>query len=331
MRILSVAVAIVLGFGALAQAAPLELKHVAADAKWVMHLDVDAVRASSVVQKGYHKCMEMHKEAAQHLDTVRDMIGMDLRTDLHGITCYGPQVGKRQGVLIVLADMNQQLLVDKAKLGPDHMVTKYGAYELHSWTHKKGDKQHHATGVFFTPKVAVFGGSVEEVKAALDVLSGKSPSLVGKPSALDGDIAPGTTFLHRAIDVGAHTKCPVLKQAQSYRIATGENKGESFFLARFSMNTTESADQVKAIIEGFKALAAMKAASDAEDAKLVDALKITREDKTLVIQWSASADAVWAEIEKLGKKIAECKAKGGTCPLSDTCPLMKHLEGHKKK
>jgi hypothetical protein len=43
-----------------------------------------------------------------------------------------------------------------------------------------------------------------------------------------------------------------------------------------------------------------------------------------VIQWSASADAVWAEIEKLGKKLAECKAKGGQCPL------MKHKEGHKK-
>ena len=324
MRILSVAVAIVLGWGALAQAAPLELKQVCAGAKWVMHLDVDAIRASSVVQKGYDKCMEMHKEAAQHLDTVRDMIGMDLRTDLHGITCYGPQVGKRKGVLIVLADMNQQLLVDKAKLGPDHMVTKYEAYELHSWTHKKGEKQHHATGAFFTPKVLVFGGSVEEVKAALDVLSGKSPCLAGKSSALDGDIAPGTTFLHRAIDVGATTKCPVLKQAQSYRTCMGESNGQSFFRARFIMNTTESAEQVKAILDGFKALAALKAGSDAEDAKLVDALKITREDKTVVIQWSASADAVWAEVEKLGKQIAECKAKGGQCPL------LKHLEGHKK-
>lgn len=329
MRMLSVAVAIVLGLGALAQAAPLELKHVAADAKWVMHLDVDAVRASTVVQKGYHKCLEMHKEVAQHLDKVRDMIGMDPRTDLHGITCYGPQVGKHQGVLIVQADMNQQLLVDKAKLGPDHMVTKYGACELHSWTHKKGDRQHHATGAFFTPKVLVFGGSVEEVKAGLDVLSGKSASLAGKPSALDGDIAPGTTFVHRAIDVGAHTKCPVLKQAQSYCVSTGENKGESFFRARFIMNTTESADQVKAILEGFKAMAALHAAADAEGAKLIEALKVTREDKTLAIQWSVSADAVWAEIEKLGKKIAECKAKGGQCPWGQ-CPLMKHKPDPKK-
>lgn len=324
MRILGVAVAIVLGLGALAPAAPLDSKHVAADAKWVMHLDVDAVRASSVVQKGYHKCMEMHKEAAQHLDTVRDIIGMDLRTDLHGITCYGPQVGKRQGVLIVLADMNQQSLVDKAKLGPDHLVTKHETYELHSWTHKKGDKQHHATGAFFSSKVLVFGGSVEEVKAALDVLSGKSPSLAGKPSALDGDIAPGTTFLHRAMDVGANTKCTVAKQVQSYRAAMGENNGESFFRARLPMNTSESAEQVKAIMVGFKALAALQAGSDAEDAKLVEALKITREDKTVVVQWSASADAVWAEIEKLGKEIAACKAKGGQCPW------LKHLEGHKK-
>ncbi len=33
-------------------AAPLELKQVAADAKWLAHLDVDAIRASTVAQKG---------------------------------------------------------------------------------------------------------------------------------------------------------------------------------------------------------------------------------------------------------------------------------------
>jgi hypothetical protein len=315
MRVLSLLVAAVLGFSALSQAAPLESKHVCAKAKWVLHVDVDAVRASTVVQKAYHKCMEMHKEAAQHLDKVRDIIGMDLRKDLHGITAYGPQVGKHTGIVIVLADMDQKALVEKAKLGPDHKVTTYGSFELHSWTHKHGEKQHQATGVFFAPNVLVFGGKVEEVQGALDVLSGKAPSLAGKDSALVADIAPGTTFLFRATDVGATTKCPVLKQSQCFAVAMGEDKGESFFRAKVVMTSGEAAENLKAVVDGFKALGALRTANNAEAAKLVNALKVTKEDKTVVVQWSASADAVWAEIEKIGKKLAEWKAQGGKCPL----------------
>jgi hypothetical protein len=314
MRVSSLVMVAVLGFGSLVQAAPLELKHVCANAKWVLHLDVDAVRASTVVQKGYHKCIDMHQEAAQHLDKVRDTIGMDLRKDLHGITAYGPQVGKHAGIVIVLAEMNQKLLVDKAKLGPDHKVTAHGSFELHSWTHKKGDKQHQAAGAFFAPNVLVFGASVEELKGALDVLGGKAPSLAGKDSLLAGDIAPGTTLLHRGIDVGTAGKCPI-KQLQSFKTALGEDNGESFFRAQCTLTTGEAADNLKAVIEGFKGLGALRTAADPDAAKLVNALKVTKEDKTVAVQWSASADAVWAEIEKLGKKVAEWKAKGGKCPM----------------
>ena len=61
-----------------------------------------------------------------------------------------------------------------------------------------------------------------------------------------------------------------------------------------------------------------------DTAKLVSGLKVTREDKTVVVKWSASADAVWAQIVKLGKKMQECKAKG-------QCPWAKHKVEHQKK
>ena len=41
---------------AVGQAAPLDTKNVAADAKWVVHVDVDAVRDSLVVQKAFETC-----------------------------------------------------------------------------------------------------------------------------------------------------------------------------------------------------------------------------------------------------------------------------------
>jgi hypothetical protein len=321
---LSLVVAIVLGWAGLGQTAPLDVKHVCGHAKWVAHLDVDAVRDSAVVQKAYQQCMEKHPEAAKAFDFAKVMIGMDLRKDVHGITAYGPQICKPIGIVIVLADMDQKVLEDKAKLGPDYMLTTYGNFKLHSWTHKKGGKQMHATGAFFSPKVLVFGGSVEQVKGALDVLSGKAENLGGKHSALVADVAPGTTFVHRAIDLSANTKCPVLKQAESFQAAMGENKGESFYQARIVMKTGDAAENVKASIDGLKGLVALGTALEPDTAKLISALKVTREDKTVVVKWSASADAVWAEIVKMAKKMQECKAKG-------QCPWAKHKVEHKKK
>ena len=93
----------------------------------------------------------------------------------------------------------------------------------------------------------MFGGSVEQVKGALDVLSGKGENLGGKHSALVADIPSGTTFVHRAIDLSANTKCPVLKQAESFQAAMGENKGESFYQARIVMKTGDAAENAKAV------------------------------------------------------------------------------------
>jgi hypothetical protein len=58
-------------------AAPLELQQIAAEAKWLAHLDLDAVRSSSVVQKAWQKGMEKHKDAENKLAFVRAILGMD--------------------------------------------------------------------------------------------------------------------------------------------------------------------------------------------------------------------------------------------------------------
>ena len=125
-----------LGWTAAAQAEPLDLAQVAADAKWVAHLDVDALRASTVVEKAWKKGLEMHKDAQAHLDKLREKIGLDICKDVHGLTAYGKEPGKHTGVLIVHAKLDQKFLLDKAQKAPDHKVTKFESYDLHSWTAK---------------------------------------------------------------------------------------------------------------------------------------------------------------------------------------------------
>ena len=254
-------------------------KNVAADAKWVVHVDVDAIRESHVVQKAFESCPILKNDAGKHFDTIRDKIGIDLRTDLHGITLYGPDTDKDHAVAIVFSTVNEKLLLEKAKNAANHKVSKHGEIEIHSWTMKHGDKTHPAAGAFFKPDVLVFAANADRVTAALDVLDGKSPGITSGPLA--GRIRPGTTVLARSIAIPEKTKCPVLKQAESFRVAMGENDGKSFYRARLVMKTPEAATQIKTINEGIKAVVSLKFSDDADVMKLVDGLKTTTNEKTV--------------------------------------------------
>ena len=53
MRTLSVACMLVLGFGSLVRAEPLDRQQVAADAKWLAHIDFDAVRAGKLARRAH--------------------------------------------------------------------------------------------------------------------------------------------------------------------------------------------------------------------------------------------------------------------------------------
>ena len=307
----ALALAVVLGVAAAAQATPVDVKQVPADAKWLAHVDVDAIRASTVAQKMFQHCMAMHKEAGQHFDKVRAELGIDLRTDLHGLTFYGKQLGQHKGVLIVNVKIDQQLLLKKVATASDHKTTKYGAYDLHSWTAKGPHHTRAVVGAIYKSERLVFASDIEELKAALDVLDGKAASL-SSSSPLAGRLHAGTTFLFRATGLAEAKlpcKCPLAKQIESVRISMGEDNGQSFFRAKAIMANTEVVGQVKAIIDGGKALGDLHTSNDPQARKLVDALQVKIDDKTVRVQWNAPANDVWEVLHKHAKRWAEMRAK----------------------
>ena len=78
-------------------AGPLNLKQVPGSAKWVAHVDFDAMRESKVVQKAVAAHKAEHKNADAGLKMVQALTGIDLCNDLQGVTLYGPEVGTRDG------------------------------------------------------------------------------------------------------------------------------------------------------------------------------------------------------------------------------------------
>jgi hypothetical protein len=294
-RIQVVSLVVWLGIVVSVEAAPLDLEHVSADASWLGHIDFDAMCESIVVQRA----LEKHTHPG-HAAIVAKMLGMDLEKDLHGMTFYGKQIGKHDGVMILHAKVAPERIIGMAKMLARHTVADYRDHQLHHWSHKsRHTSKTHTVASAFSEERVVIASSVDDLKQAIDVLEGKSARL-SHDSALAGNIPAGTTVLMRVegvSDADLPDKLKVAKQTKSYRFVAGEHEGESFYRARAKMTNDEVVDQLTEILAGARALGRIHVGDNETGRKLVDALRIKPDGETLTVLWSAPADDVWAIIE----------------------------------
>src|SRR4029079_6202613 len=115
-------------------------------------------------------------------------------------------------------------------------------------TRKHRDHEHTGAAVFHGDANLVIASSVDEAKAALDVLDGKAASAAAD-GPLAGNVPPGTTVLFRATDISkVDLKCcnsKVAKQTESFRFVTGEHEGQSFYRSRSTMTNDAVVGQLK--------------------------------------------------------------------------------------
>jgi hypothetical protein len=318
-----------------AMAAPLDLKQVAGDAQWVGHVDFDAVRDSSIVKKAMEKHLARHKNAEGHMKMCEMLIGMNPQKDLHGMTMYGMKVGKHKGVAILHAKVDRAKVEAWVSKLPGRQMAEHGDYKISVFNKKHGDKEHTLAASWYGTEHLVMASSVDELKAALDVLDGKSSS-VGDDSALAGPIAKGTTVMMRATgikDCDCVKHCPIGSRTESFRFVVGENDGKSFFRSRSTMTNSEIVGDLGTVVEGVQAAVRIHCNGNEQGLRIANGLKVKADGNTLTLLWSASADDVWEQAEFHAKvikeKIAEMKKHHrkhggkckGKCPkCDDKCP-----------
>lgn len=305
------AMAMIFSLTTAVHAAPLDLKHVSADAKWLGHVDADALRSSAVVKQMVAKVKEKHPQVEGHLEIAKQLSGMDLCKDIQGVTLYGSKIGKHTGVAIVHGKFDVDRLQGWAQRMPRRETTKYGDYDISIWTHKHHGQSHTMATTFHGKSHLVAASSVDLLKSALDVLDGKRDS-ASTDGPLAGNIPAGTTVLFRVTDLSkAELPCkdPVIKQTESFRFVMGESDGKSFYKSRTKMTNEEMVDQLDRVIEGLKALGQLHFAGNDRDKKIVSNLQSNGEGKTLTVLWSAPASDVWTSIEAHAKKFEEMRAK----------------------
>jgi len=304
----SCVVAVVLiAWAAVAWAGPLVPQHLPTDAKWVCHLNVEAVKNCELV-KAFHKECPKAEECLAKMKALSAVVGMNPAEDLLGVTLYDTGYGRRQGVMLVhLKHVDQKKLLGLLKKKqPDHKIAKHGDRKLYSWTARKGrDHEHPVTACFADGKTIVFSHDVDHVRAALDVIDGKKKSLAAD-SPLTKGLSRKAMLVSRAMDIDAKykevTRCPVLKNCTEATVQWAERKGRLVAKYQLETDSEEIAQNFKSVVDGLRGLATLRLGDDEATGKMLDGLKCKAKNTSFTLTWQASTDDVRAAARKCMQK-----------------------------
>jgi hypothetical protein len=168
---------------------PLKATDIGADPAWVAHIDCDALHTNSPHSGALTRFIQSQLEKQQvqdKLDALQAIAGLDLRTQLHGITCYAPGEAPRNGVLLGYADFDPERLTTLAKANDGYKSSEHGKHTIHSWFDKKKtaeDGEHPRVYAALSGKrIVVFGPKEDSLASALDVIDGSAPNLSSSKS-----------------------------------------------------------------------------------------------------------------------------------------------------
>ncbi|MEX0704788.1 MAG: hypothetical protein WD069_22005 [Planctomycetales bacterium] len=294
-----------------APAALFDAAHVSAEAKWVLHYDVDASRATAYGKK-FHQEHVATEKGQEKLAWVRDRYGIDLEKDLHGFTAYGNNYQPHSGVLLMHSKFDASKIEAVVKDEAGYRTSRHGNHVIHAWTAKHGKPGeegaaqaagHPVAAALVESRVVVIAGTEAGVKSALDVLDGKAKNLQGARSPLVFDVPAGTFFQGAAFsltDLKTRPRpFPILQESNSARMTFGESAGKTSFSFDLDTGSMQRAKQVATMVEGLKAMLALQAEARVELAPIAQGLTVKQADSAVEIDWNVATDAVM----KLGEKI----------------------------
>ena len=306
MRMLLVAIGLLLGFGTPLLAGDISEHQVAAEAKWLVQIDLDAARKSTIGKK-FHAAMLKHDKSKQRLRAASEALGLDPTKDVHGLLLYDRRFAHQRGVLIIQADIDLKKLTAFVEKLPDYKKTNSGGQQFHTFTHKTHKSAGHAVTVCFHDKGTVLGRDKDDVVAAVKVLDGKSANLtttdspIGRLNTSLPALPPGVILHIRATGLDADDvpfKSPIVRQSKTLMMIAGEREGKAFAHVTLTANSKEVAQQIKAVVEGFIAVAQMQCGKNEEAKNLFRAVKVKVDDSLVTIDWKGPTDDLLKLIEK---------------------------------
>lgn len=251
---------------------------VPAEARWVVHLDVQAVLASdllatlSTMEGGVHVDLE-------GLDEIEAELGLDPREHLRGVTVYGSSVDPEQAVALIHTDEAVEGLIGMVGASMQASVQALGDVELRRWE-DGGD-------VLFTylarrgaggERILLVSQQAEALAQGVRVLRGESAH-AGTDSELARLQPREGAFLFvcasGVLDALAEhepSAAGVARLVRGLVLEAGESGGRTFLALDLTTDGSDEARQIAQVVQGAGALVQLVAQSHPEARELAPLL-----------------------------------------------------------
>lgn len=288
-----------------ALAGPLTRSQVAADAKWILHLDLDNFRSTQVgdtVIKGKidHQMAKARADLRTYLDVDFDW------TQIASATAYGFDFEPRsrsKGVLLVQTTLDVQQGLENAiarqtQAGVDGNVKKVQDAPV---------PVYQIRGEFFVAlppgKPVVLARTSDLLDKGLAVLDGRAANLSTAPAFADFPPAP-KAFALLAMAVGFSENAPIPPQAnilrttEAGRVVLGETGTQVFLSATLKAKSAEVSQQMQQVLQGLLALAALNQSQNQDLQTLAQAAKVSANDRMVTLEVQLPAAVIVQKIQE---------------------------------
>jgi hypothetical protein len=299
---------------------------VAADARWVVFADFDALRASTL---GGNFISEVEKVQTH---ATRGVIGLDIpkvfRT-IGTLTAYGSNLSKDpsaiDGALIAQGTDDLRKIVEsillQGTLTQPEMFTEltdlpFAAYAISDPQARGEAKENMQVLVAFPPEpIVVVSKSRAQLLKARDVFRGAAPSLVNGSTPelkrLTVKTAPGA-YLFAASVVPTETLFPqnapqarVLQLASSGAIAFGERGDDVFAHTALLASSENGAEKLMKILQGITAMLSLAETNDQDVGEFLNSTRVTREKDTVTLRFAYPSARLAQLSQRLRSKMAD--------------------------
>lgn len=269
--------------GARVVAGPLNKAWVPPDATWVVHVDVEAARASTLgtFAREHAAALDLHE-----LDNFREETGVDPRHDIKGITVYGASQDPDDGVAIISTTPAVDGLMEKLSTSK-HVLERIqeDGRTLYAWQEHGGTHYGYLKQGEGEARTVIASASKPRLLAAIAQFESGAPAKnegVLKPAPREGSILfVSGTSLGGIRD----PQCSmVLQKAEGVLLDAGEIEGKVFADITVMTPSSEDATNMLQMAQGVMAVAKLYGPQEPELKPLMSVLswiKLSTEDKNV--------------------------------------------------
>ncbi len=278
------------------QAAKVDKTNISKDAKFVVHVDLDAVRASKIGATILKKVRQ--EQGREKLDALVDIIGFDPLTAIQGATMSG-NGEEDNGILVVRHKADSNKLLAFMKLDEHYRKTEHGKHEIHG-AGGRGDGERGYVS-FVNGTTSVLAPSRDLAGRGIDLVNGKGAAEQVSPSLERISKEAKNAFLIAHADIESLKELidddnvrQMLKQAA---VVMGESDEKLILSLAVDAYDADSAQQMEVMVNGLIGFARLNQEENPAIKDILKGLKVTRAGVTVSIHFAIGVDKFFELID----------------------------------